>query len=56
MDHKFAYYSHNGSKLFIDNLLILPNSFFLSFKFSFPKMLLCIIPFSFDYIHKNRQK
>ncbi len=36
----------------IYTVLILPNAhFFHSFTFSSLKILLCVIPFSFDYIH-----
>ncbi len=50
-----TYYLRNGSKLFIIywfSIILL----FTYFKFSFLKILLCVTPFSFDYIHKERQK
>ncbi len=46
------YYLRNGSKLFI----IIIRFLFTYLKFSFLKILLCFIPFSFDYIHKERHK
>ncbi len=44
-----TYYSHIGSKLFI------PNSYFFFFNIFLSKNP-TVIPFSFDYIHKDRQK